>query len=130
MGATGTKAVKVVVPDATVQVTGGVAAPPTVTIPSGGTVQINADGEDYLLEFYDKTNKYRPSAMVLLPANLSITVVGGSDTGDKNSEVPYNVKSYTSAGKAKRASGTTPATGGGNKIIIGSGNVVTKGKKK
>jgi hypothetical protein len=130
MGATGTKAAKTTGPDAMVKVTGGIANPTTVTIPPEGTVQIEADADDYLLEFYDKTNKYRPSAMVQLPANGSITVVGGSDAGDKNSEVPYNVKFYTVAGKAKHPSAGKVLTGGGNKIIIGSGNAIVKRKKK
>ena len=103
-------------PDATVTVTNGIAAPTNVTIPSEGVVEFTADGNDYLIELWDKKNEKHPAVCVYLAANSSLYLMGDPDAADHNSTCPYNVKSY-----AGSTSGGVTGTGGGNKIIIGSG---------
>jgi hypothetical protein len=103
-------------PDATVTITDGVASPTTVTIQAEGVVQFTADGSDYLIELWDKRNENHPAVCVYLAANSSLYFVGDPDTGDHNAICPYNVKPY-----ADSAAGGITGTGGGNKIIIGSG---------
>jgi hypothetical protein len=101
-------------PDATVTVTNGTASPSEVNIPSEGVVQFTADGNDYLIELWDKQNQKHPAVCVFLAANSSIYVVGDPDGNDHNSVCPYSVKSYADRDDSV-------GTGGGNKIIIGSG---------
>ena len=103
-------------PDATVTITNGVAAPATVTIPSEGVVEITADANDYLIELWDKKNEKHPAVCVYLAANSSLFFMGDPDQSDHNSICPYSVKSYSDS-----ESGGITGTGGGNKIIIGSG---------
>jgi hypothetical protein len=102
-------------PDKTVTVTNGIASPSEVTIPSQGVVQFTADASDYLIELWDKQNQKHPAVCVFLGANSSIYLVGDPDANDHNSVCPYSVKSYSDRGEGVGA-------GGGNKIIIGSGN--------
>jgi len=104
-------------PDQTVNVTGGNPEPNPATIPSGGVVQFNADGNDYLIQLWDKENKKHPAICVFLPANGSITLAADPEQNDANATVPYNVLSYSGA-----AGGGVAANGGGKSIIIGSGN--------
>ncbi|HXT24226.1 MAG TPA: hypothetical protein VN749_05285 [Candidatus Eisenbacteria bacterium] len=101
-------------PNAIVTVTAGVAYPQTVTIPSKGVVQFNADGQDYLIQLWDKKNEKHPAVCVYLAANSSIYVVGDPSADDQNANCAYNVLNYSGAGGGIIAAG-------GNKIIIGSG---------
>src|SRR6266487_1790675 len=103
-------------PNAIVTVSAGTASPPTVNIPSQGVVQFTADNQDYLIELWDKKNEKHPAVCVYLGANSSLYFIGDPDTGDHNAICPYNVKPY-----ADSAAGGVTGTGGGNKIIIGSG---------
>lgn len=101
-------------PNATVTVTNGVPSPQNVTIPSKGIVQFSADGQDYLIELWDKKNEKHPAVCVYLSANSSIYLAGDPDSDDQNANCPYNIKTLSGAGGGL-------AAGGGNKIIIGSG---------
>jgi hypothetical protein len=106
-------------PDATVNVTDGQANPTSVSIESEGVVQFNADAHDYLLQFFDRLNDRHVATYVYLPANGSVYVVGGTAPEDQNATSYYNVVAYG-------ANSEKPiATGGGNKIIIGSGSTDT-----
>jgi hypothetical protein len=104
-----------IVPNQTVNIANGVPSSVSVNIPSQGVVKFNADGQDYLLEFFDRFNDRHPATYVYLQANSSVYVVGGTASEDQNATSYYNVLPYG----AKSAKPT--ATGGGNKIIIGSG---------
>lgn len=101
--------------DATVTITNGKPSQASVTIPSEGTVQFTADNNDYMLQLWDKKNENHPAVCVYLGANQSIYLVGDTDAGSQNSTCYYNVMFYADA--ASEGVGT----GGGNKIIIGSG---------
>jgi hypothetical protein len=114
MATTGTKTA--LAPDVTVTITNGVANPSSVNILAEGVVQFNADVSDYLLQFFDRYNDRHVPTNVYLPANGSVTVVGGKESEDHNATSSYNVLFYT----AEASTGETAATGG-NKIIIGSG---------
>jgi hypothetical protein len=103
-------------PDAIVNITGGKANPASLNIDSEGVVQFNADAQDYLLQFFDRYNERHPATYVYLPANGSIYVVGGPTEDDQNATSYYNVVPYSANSKEPAA------TGGGNKIIIGSGS--------
>jgi hypothetical protein len=105
-----------IVPDETINITNGVPNNISVKIPSNGVVKFNADAQDYLLQFFDRYNERHPATYVYLPANGSIYVVGGPTEDDQNATSYYNVVKY-SANSEKPV-----ATGGGNKIIIGSGS--------
>jgi hypothetical protein len=104
-------------PNATVNITGGVPSSISVNIPSQGVVQFNADAHDYLLQFFDRYNDRHPATYVYLPANGAVYVVGGTASDDQNATSYYNVVPYVANSEKP-----TAATGGGNKIIIGSGS--------
>ncbi|HSC46395.1 MAG TPA: hypothetical protein VLC94_11200 [Candidatus Acidoferrum sp.] len=104
-------------PNATVNITNGVVSSQTVTIPSEGVVAFVADSNDYTLELWDKKNQNHPAVNVYLPADGTIYVIAGSSSNDQNSTCYYNVEFYDAAN-----AGTGLGSGGGNKIIIGSGN--------
>ena len=103
-------------PNATVNITNGIVSSQSVTIPSEGVVAFVADGNDYTLELWDKKNQNHPAVNVYLPANGTIFVIGGSSSNDQNSTCYYNVEFFDAASREGLG------TGGGNKIIIGSGN--------
>ena len=126
MATTGTKSAKSAKMDATVTIKNGAPLPgqETVNIPTQGTVEFkNADKVDYTLQFSDYMADRHSPLCVLLPAGGTMTVVGGSRPNDKNATCDYYVNGTTSPGKAGVK---PPLTGGGNKIIIGSGNVAAK----
>jgi hypothetical protein len=104
-------------PDKTVNINNGVVSSPSVSIPSEGVVEFVADNNDYMLELWDKKNENHPAVNVYLPANGTIYLIGGSSSNDQNSTCYYNVESYDAALKSEGV-----GSGGGNKIIIGSGN--------
>ena len=104
-------------PDATVNITNGVVSSQTVSIPTEGVVAFVADNNDYMLELWDKKNQNHPAVNVYLQANGTIYVVAGSSAGDQNSTCYYNVEFYDAENE-----GGGLGSGGGNKIIIGSGN--------
>jgi hypothetical protein len=126
MATTGTKQAPGITPDETVAITNGVPNKTSVSIDPEGVVQFDADGQNYLLEFYDRFNDRHPAVLVYLAANSSVTVVGGSTSEDQNATCWYNVESYNPPAAPKPVGGGVAATGGVNKIIIGSGNADAK----
>ncbi|MGC2849479.1 MAG: hypothetical protein WB556_05770, partial [Candidatus Acidiferrum sp.] len=80
-----------IVPNQTVNIANGVASPASVNIKSQEVVQFNADGHDYLLEFFDRYNDRHVPTDVYLPANSSVYVVGGTAADDQNATSYYNV---------------------------------------
>ena len=114
MTTTATKSV--ISPNQTVTITAQGASPKSVTIPSQGVVQFTADAQnDYLLQFFDRYNDRHVAVNIFLPANGSVYVVGGNTKDDQNATCYYNSMTYSG--------GLKPIdTGGGNKIIIGSGS--------
>lgn len=102
-------------PNQTINITNGVPSSVSVNIPSQGVVKFNADAQDYLLEFFDRYNDRHPATYIYLPASSSVYVVGGTTAEDQNATSYYNVLTYGTSSEKPTA------TGGGNKIIIGSG---------
>lgn len=104
-------------PNATVNISNGVVSSQTVTIPSEGVVAFIADNNDYMLQLFDKKNENHPAVNIYLAANGTIYLVGNSSSNDQNSTCYYNVEFYDATDKDGGL-----GSGGGNKIIIGSGN--------
>src|SRR5262249_24563168 len=106
----------------TVTITNGSPSSASVTIPSEGVVAFVADNNDYLLELWDKKNENHPAMNLYLGANATIYLVGGSGGGSPNSVFYYKIEALAALA-AEEPAGEEQGlgSGGGNKIIIGSG---------
>jgi hypothetical protein len=90
-------------------------------IPSQGVVSItNRDDDECLIQLWDSTNVNHPALCLVIPAGGNITLMGDPDAKCHNADCYYNVLLPRDALGA--------GTGGGNKIIIGSGGPVDSTK--